>query len=98
MPLTILESLAAGCPVIATRIPGVIEILKDGWNGRLVNPGSPEELAALCTELDDAKRAQYAAHALEILDTHSWDRVAAEYLAMFEELISINHSTNRIKQ
>ncbi len=89
MPLTILESLAAGCPVIATRIPGVVEILKDGWNGRIVNPGSPEELAALYAELDDAKRSEYAAHALEILATHSWDRIAAEYLSMFEETIKI---------
>ena len=97
MPLTILESLAAGCPVIATRIPGVVEILKDGWNGRLVNPGSPEELAALYAELDDAKRSEYAAHAPEILATHSWDRIAAEYLSMFEELIQKTHFTNQSK-
>ena len=51
MPLTILESLAAGCPVIATRIPGIAEVLRDGWNGRLVNPASPEEIADLYPQL-----------------------------------------------
>ncbi len=97
MPLTILESLAAGCPVIATRIPGVVEILKDGWNGRLVNPGSPEELAALYAELNEEKRTEYAVHALEILNSHSWHRIATEYLTLFENLIRTNISTTTSK-
>lgn len=88
MPLTILESLAAGCPVIATRIPGIAEVLRDGWNGRLVNPASPEEIADLYPQLTDEKRSEYAGHALEILKTQSWERIAQKYLALFEKLIS----------
>jgi glycosyltransferase involved in cell wall biosynthesis len=45
-PHTVVESLAVGTPVIATRVGGVPEIVRDGENGLLVPPGDPEALAA----------------------------------------------------
>ena len=87
MPLTVLESLSAGVPVIATAIPGVVEIIRDGWNGRLAAPGSAESIADIYAELNDEKRNEYALHAAEILKTHSWERIAGLYIAVFEKLI-----------
>lgn len=46
-PVTILESLASGTPVIATRLGGNIELVRDGENGWLYDPASPEALAAV---------------------------------------------------
>lgn len=46
-PLTLLESLASGTPVAATRIGGNIELVQEGVNGWLYSPGSAEELAAI---------------------------------------------------
>ena len=40
-----LEAMAAGCPVIATRIPVVSEMIQSGENGILVNPEDPADLA-----------------------------------------------------
>ncbi len=40
------EALAAGCPVVATEIGGIREIVEDGVTGRIVPPGEPETLAA----------------------------------------------------
>jgi glycosyltransferase involved in cell wall biosynthesis len=45
-PHTVVESLAVGTPVIATRVGGVPEVLTDGENGLLVPPGDPDALAA----------------------------------------------------
>lgn len=87
MPLTVLESLSAGVPVIATAIPGVVEIMRDGWNGRLASPGSPESLADIYAELNDEKRNEYALHAREILKTHSWERIANLYLELFRNIL-----------
>ena len=44
-PHTVVEALAMGCPVIATAVGGVPEVLRDRENGLLVPPGDPEALA-----------------------------------------------------
>jgi len=44
-PIKILEYLAAGRAVLATRVPPVEEILEHGRTGWLVRPGSPSALA-----------------------------------------------------
>lgn len=42
---TLLESMAAGVPIVATRVGGTPELIEDGVNGILVPPHSPEHLA-----------------------------------------------------
>lgn len=49
--LTILEAMAIGLPVVTTRVGGNPEIVVDGGTGRLVDPGSPEQLALAMREL-----------------------------------------------
>lgn len=50
----LLESMAAGVPVVATRVSGNVDLIRDGDNGRLVPPEDPEALAAaICELLDD---------------------------------------------
>lgn len=46
MPITILEALNAGTPVIATRTGGIAEVLEDGVSGLFVSPNAPAEIAA----------------------------------------------------
>lgn len=47
----LLESMAAGAPVVATRVGGTTEALSDGENGLLVPPGDPGALASAITRL-----------------------------------------------
>lgn len=44
-PLKILESMAAGVPIVASDLPAVREIMQDRKHGRLINPDRPGELA-----------------------------------------------------
>jgi len=45
MPFVVQEGMAAGLPVIASRIGGIPEMIEDGVSGLLVSPGSVNELA-----------------------------------------------------
>jgi len=58
------EAMAAGTPVVATRVGGLAEVVADGVTGRLVAPGEPAELAAAVLEvLADRERMGAAARA-----------------------------------
>jgi glycosyltransferase involved in cell wall biosynthesis len=55
MSNTILEAMAVGLPVVATRVGGNRELVDEGETGRLVPPGDPRALAdAVAGYLDDA--------------------------------------------
>jgi len=45
-PICIVEAMAAGIPVIAPRIGGIPELIEDGVNGHLFNPGDVDDLAS----------------------------------------------------
>jgi glycosyltransferase involved in cell wall biosynthesis len=51
MPMVVLEALAAGVPVVATRVPGVTDVLLHGEQGLLVEPQHPEQLARAVTRV-----------------------------------------------
>ena len=65
LPVVLMEAMALGVPVVATRVGGVDELITDGLEGRLVPPHRPDELATAIVELleDDQAREACAAAA-----------------------------------
>jgi colanic acid/amylovoran biosynthesis glycosyltransferase len=54
LPMVLMEAMAAGCPVVATAIAGVPELVRDGETGMLVTPGRADELCnTIATLIDD---------------------------------------------
>jgi glycosyltransferase involved in cell wall biosynthesis len=57
LPFTLLEAMALGKPVVATRVGGVPEVVEDGLSGRLVPPEDPAALASAVAAVLDAPDA-----------------------------------------
>jgi glycosyltransferase involved in cell wall biosynthesis len=84
-----MEAMASGCPVVATAIAGVRELVRDRETGLLVSPGSAGELArAIAALLDDETlRARLTSAARAHVRTEfDVDRSAAQLHALFIRL------------
>jgi glycosyltransferase involved in cell wall biosynthesis len=88
--LVILETLAAGRPVVASRIGGITDMVIDGTNGLLVTPGNRVELGgALQRLIDDAGlRERLAAQAAGSTDEFRAARVVPRILGAYERASS----------
>jgi colanic acid/amylovoran biosynthesis glycosyltransferase len=51
IPVALMEALAAGLPVIASRLSGIPELIRDGETGLLASPGDPLDLARALGQL-----------------------------------------------
>jgi glycosyltransferase involved in cell wall biosynthesis len=76
-PHTVVEALAVGTPVIATRTGGVAEVLTDEANGLVVDPGDLEALTAAIERFfaDEALAARLRENAAPSVVDYSPDRV-----------------------
>lgn len=88
MPNVILESMAAGLPVVGTRVGGIPEIIEDEVSGLLVPPHDPQALAkALLRLLRDPEFASSLALAgrQRVRVEFGFDRVLRELRELYEE-------------
>ncbi len=87
LPISLLEAMAAGLPVVATRVGGVPAVVTDGREGRLVAPGDPAGLAAAVAELrDPGLRGRCAAAAAERVRAFGIDRAVQRQQELYERL------------
>lgn len=74
----VIEAMAAGLPVVATRVGGIPELVRDGETGILVEPGNSRQLGEALTELllDESKRREMGSKARKwVLSHHSLEEM-----------------------
>jgi len=98
LPTVVLESMAAGVPVVATEVSGSRELVQSGQNGLLVPPGDPAHLArAIGQVLSSAGLRQgLVAAARTTVQQFSIRRVAAGYLELYQRVAGPARPTRRV--
>jgi glycosyltransferase involved in cell wall biosynthesis len=89
MPLVALESYGAGVPVLATRVPGLQEVIVPHETGWLVPPEMPIALAeVLRLALGQRALTQRLGERARIMARrYSWHAIAEQHVALYEELL-----------
>jgi glycosyltransferase involved in cell wall biosynthesis len=95
MPYTLLESMALGCPIVASRVGGLAEVLQDSVTALLVSPGDAHALALAVQELynNPGLRKRLAANAQELQRRkYSLDAMTESYLGVYRQTLEMSFS------
>jgi glycosyltransferase involved in cell wall biosynthesis len=91
MPLTLLEALASGVPVVSTEVGGIPEVIESGKTGYLVPKGSAEFLAKRILELlqDSSKAAELASNGRAMVhERFSAEKMIKATEAVYDEVLA----------
>jgi len=90
--VVLLEAMANGCPIVATRVGGIPEVVEDGRTGRLVPPDDPRALAAAVLDLarDRSERIRLARAGRSAFERRfTASRMADETAAVYEGVMAL---------
>jgi 2-deoxystreptamine N-acetyl-D-glucosaminyltransferase/2-deoxystreptamine glucosyltransferase len=91
LPSVLVEGMAAGLPVVASRVGGIPTLVDHDVNGLLVPPGDAAALASaitrLLTEPDTAARLSAAAR--RTAGRYSWPALARQVAVVYRELVTV---------
>ena len=90
MPMSVLEAMAAGLPVVASAVGGVPELVLDGETGLLVEPGRPDALAAAIGRLvadPAARRRMGDTGRRRVEEEFGVDACRARHVALYRSLL-----------
>jgi glycosyltransferase involved in cell wall biosynthesis len=86
IPVALIEAMAAGLPVVASRLSGIPELVDDGKTGLLANPGDASAFAHAIWHLRDPalREALASAAQLRVTQTFNLDRSLNQLIDLFE--------------
>jgi glycosyltransferase involved in cell wall biosynthesis len=91
MPIAVLEAMACGLPIVATRVGGLPDLVVDGFNGVLAEPGRPDQLAAALYRLsmDDGVRRSMEQRSLQLaVDRYDMEQCVARLVGIYEAVLA----------
>jgi phosphatidylinositol alpha-1,6-mannosyltransferase len=88
--ISVIEAASCCLPVVASRLEGLQDAIKDGENGFLVESENADAFILRINEIlaDDVSRIQFGKRARNyVMKNYSWDIIARQYLKEIEAII-----------
>lgn len=92
MPLTVLEAMATGLPVVATPVGGTPELIRDGENGYLFPVGDSEAMAQRILRLLDTPslaREMGSRGRRQVEASHTWEQVVEKTEGVYAQVVGL---------
>ncbi|HVW17597.1 MAG TPA: glycosyltransferase family 4 protein, partial [Solirubrobacteraceae bacterium] len=98
--MVLTEAFAAGTPVVASRIAGYTDVVRDGREGVLVPRGDAVRLAETLRELalDRPRLRRMGREAALSAERYAWPRVAAEVASAYEDAVAVPRLQRRTQR
>ena len=90
LPISILEAMSYGHPIISSPVGGIPEVVKEGENGVLVEPGNPEAIYyAMTRYMNNRERIRFEGKSsLKLVEPYLPHSVMMDLRKIYEELLS----------
>ena len=96
MPLVVLEAMGTGLPIVVSRVQGIDELVVDGTNGALFDPGDVDGLAHALVKLINAgeRRIEMGKASTERVKPYDWKHIADAYLNLYADVLTKGEKTH----
>lgn len=93
--MVVLEAMAGGLPVMISNRVGAKDLVREGENGFVIDHSSDYDYTAsrLKLLLDESIRRKMSTAALQTAAGNTWDRVAAKYSDLYQEILNAKRET-----
>ena len=86
LSVSVMEAMASGLPIVCSRIRGNTDMVEDGVNGYLMEPGNPDSIAGALRRLEDGgKREEISRNNLKKAEIYSLGVIAEQYRQLYLE-------------
>jgi glycosyltransferase involved in cell wall biosynthesis len=91
MPMAVIEAMASGLPVVASNVGGLPDLIQNGVNGILIDPGCPDQLAAALIDLasDENLRCSMGEKSLQLAkEKFDIEQHVAQLVGIYNRVLS----------